>query len=58
MVSMRKKSGKPNHPGQYSAQRKQQKARNHNHEFVTITKLNGRNMEVCTIRQCKEKHYV
>ena len=57
MVSMRRKSSKPNHAGQYSSQRKQQKSRNHEHVFITITKLNGRNMKVCTIPQCKEKHY-
>ena len=58
MVSMRRQGSKPNHPGAYSQQRKQQKARNHNHEFIAITKLNGRNMNMCTIPQCKEKHYV
>jgi len=57
MVSIRKKSSKPNHAGQYSAQRKQQKARNHEHQFITVTKLNGRKMNVCTIPQCKEKKY-
>lgn len=58
MVSIRRKSSKPNHAGQYSSQRKQQKARNHNHEFTTITKPNGRKMNICTIPQCKEKAYV
>ena len=57
MVSVRISAGKPNHPGKYSQQRKQQKARNHQHQFITITKLNGRKMNVCTIPQCKEKKY-
>jgi hypothetical protein len=58
MVSVRKDSSKPNHPGRYRAQRKQQKARNHSHEFIIVTKTNGRKMNVCTIPQCKEKHYI
>lgn len=37
---------------------KKYKARHHQHRFETITKLNGREMEMCIQSRCKEKHYV
>ena len=57
MVSIRRKSSKPNHAGAYSQQRKQQKERNHEHVYITIIKTNGKKMKVCTIPQCRAKKY-
>ena len=58
MPKIRTRSSKPNHAGGYSQGRKLGKSRNHAHQFKKFTKLNGREMERCTVPRCKELHYV
>jgi len=55
MPKIRVRSSKPNTGGSYNQGRKLGKARNHEHKFKTIEKIN-KTIEICTVPTCKEKH--